>query len=125
MDDQRRITERTQAALEEIGDTVFKIERNTDTDVLKTLNELFSRGIINEGQYNAGARVLQKDMVFDPVVPSYPSYAASAPSTTTVSYGGITIVINGNDPAEIERTLNRYFERQGISYNEPLALGGY
>lgn len=123
--DQRNITSRTEDALDELVDMTFKIERNTEKDDLKTLNELLARGIINEKQYNAGARVLQKDMIFDPVIPSYPSYAATAPTMTTVSYGGITIVINGNDPAEIERTLNRYFEKQGISYNEPLALGGY
>ena len=112
--------------LKEIEGLVFEIEENTDDDPLKVLNDLRDRGIINDSQYLKGARVVQKDMVFDPVSADSVNYVGSRqPEMTSIEYGDITININGGDPAEIERTLNRYFERQGIHYNMPLAMGGY
>ena len=111
------IAEETNELLEKIWNTSTEIERNTSKDDLATLNELYSRGIINEAQYNAGARVIQKDMVFDPVTPTYnPTVSVSEP-VRSVSYGGITVNVNGGNVDEVKRVLYTIFREQGIPYN--------
>lgn len=101
-----------------------KIERNTrKDDVLKTLKELYAAGIINENQFYAGARVIQKDKVFDPVPAGSPKYLSSPSQTsTTISYGGVTLQFNGGDTEEIKRWLLNLFNGNGIPYNT--AIGG-
>lgn len=123
IDDQRSVTNRTETALNEIAGMVFHIERNTEKDNLAVLNDLLARGIINEQQYNAGARVVQKDMIFDPVSARDMNFIApSAPAARTVSYGGITLNINGGNISEVRRVIYEIFAEQGISYNT--AIGG-
>ena len=93
----------------------FDIKENTDDkDLLATLKELYSRGIIDEQQFYAGARVKQKDMIFDPVSPSSDHY---------ITYGSITINVNGGDIEETKRVIAEIFNENGISYN--MALGRY
>lgn len=101
-----------------------KIERNTrKDDVLKTLKELYASGVINEDQFYAGARVIQKDKVFDPVPAGSPKYLSSTSQTsTTISYGGVTLQFNGGDTEEIKRWLLNLFNGNGIPYNT--AIGG-
>ena len=101
-----------------------KIERNTrKDDVLKTLKELYAAGVINENQFYAGARVIQKDKVFDPVPAGSPKYLSSPSQTsTTISYGGVTLQFNGGDTEEIKRWLLNLFNGNGIPYNT--AIGG-
>lgn len=117
------IADETNALLDKIWKTTTDIERNTDKDNLAVLNDLLARGIINEQQYNAGARVIQKDMVFDPVSARDMNFIApSAPTARTVSYGGITLNINGGNISEVRRVIYEIFAEQGISYNT--AIGG-
>jgi len=93
----------------------FDIKENTDDkDLLATLKELYSRGIIDEQQFYVGARVKQKDMIFDPVSPSSDHY---------ITYGSITINVNGGDIEETKRVIAEIFNENGISYN--MALGRY
>ena len=101
-----------------------KIERNTrKDDVLKTLKKLYAAGVINEDQFYAGARVIQKNKVFDPVPAGSPKYLSSPSQTsTTISYGGVTLQFNGGDTEEIKRWLLNLFNGNGIPYNT--AIGG-
>ena len=95
--------------VKEIRGLTFDIKENTDDkDLLATLKELYSRGIIDESQFYAGARVKQKDMIFDPVSPSGDHY---------ITNGDITIYVNGGDPAELRRTLEQFFDENNMHYN--------
>jgi len=101
-----------------------KIERNTrNDDVLKTLKELYAAGVINEDQFYAGARVMQKDKVFDPVPAGSPKYLSSPTQTSSViSYGGVTLQFNGDNIEELKSWLLDFFNGNGIAYNT--AIGG-
>jgi len=101
-----------------------KIERNTrKDDVLKTLKELYAAGVINEDQFYAGARVIQKDKVFDPVPAGSPKYLSSPTQTSSViSYGGVTLQFNGDNIDELKSWLLDFFNGNGIAYNT--AIGG-
>lgn len=99
-----------------------KIERNTNkNDLMKVLEDLHARGIINEQQYNEGARVIQKDMIFDPVPIRDSQYIVPQSSgSTVISYGGFTINISGSNPEETIRLLFRELEKNGVYLNANL-----
>ena len=78
---------------------------------------------INEDQFYAGARVLQSDMVFDPVSADSSKYVTSSgASSSSVSYGGVTIQFNGSNTEEIKRWITDFFSQNGMGYN--MAIGG-
>ena len=118
------IADETNALLDKIWKTTTDIERNTDKDNLALLRDLYSRGIINEDQFYAGARVVQKDMVFDPVQATNPSYIASnSPASRAISYGGFTFYITGNDPEETARATIRALREAGVDLPYNTAIG--
>ena len=80
---------------------------------LSTLEDLLSRDIINLDQYNAGLRVANKDMVFDPVSPV--GYVASSGNSgsTTIKYGDVQVVINGGNTEQIQSTLIQILRKAG------------
>lgn len=126
LDDQKRQNEATKQALEGLSDIAAGIKNDTGKladDELSILKDLYSRGIISEDQFYAGARVVQADKVFDPVSADSTKYVASraAGTGTTVSYGNITFNISGN-AEEISRVIYRILDGENISYNT--ALGG-
>lgn len=116
---------KTEQYLKEIWESVGSIERDTDAIAagdLSVLEDLYSRGIINESQYNAGARVLQKDMVFDPVSARDTQYiTGGATPTSTISYGGITLQFYGADLEEAKRMFLNILDGSGLSYD--VAIG--
>lgn len=98
----------TNAILEKIWN---KVPTNDDAD-FSTLENLLKSGIINLDQYNAGLRVQQKDMIFDPVAPV--EYIASTPQgETTIKYGDVTVVINGGSKEEIQSVLINVMRKAG------------
>ena len=112
--------------LEKIRGVNEEIERNTNKDdTLKVLEELRSRGIINEQQFNEGLRVVQKDMVFDPVHIRDSQYiAGNGVQPTAVTYGDFTINIEGtSNPEETIRILLRKLNEFGIFTNAE--IGAY
>ena len=118
------IADETNALLDKIWKTTTDIERNTDKDNLALLRDLYSRGIINEDQFYAGARVVQKDMVFDPVQATNPNYIASnSPASRAISYGGFTFYITGNDPEETARATIRALREAGVDLPYNTAIG--
>lgn len=118
------IADETNALLDKIWKTTTDIERNTDKDNLALLRDLYSRGIINEDQFYAGARVVQKDMVFDPVQATNPSYIASnSPASRSINYGGFTLYITGNDPEETARATIRALREAGVDLPYNTAIG--
>ena len=108
IDDQRKITNRTENALNEIAGMVFHIERNTDKDNLATLRELYANKVIDEDQFYRGASALQRSQIYKSVSPSGESY---------VSYGGVVINVNGGDPQAVRKVLEEVLNENGISYN--------
>lgn len=109
--------------LERIWNTSNEIAENTSKDDLSLLRDLYARNIINEDQFYAGARVVQKNMVFDPVAATSPNYiSASQPSMSSVSYGGVTIQFSGTNTEEMKRWITDFFNRNGLSYN--MEIGG-
>lgn len=109
--------------LERIWATSNEIAENTSKDDLSLLRDLYARNIINEDQFYAGARVVQKNMVFDPVAATSPNYiSASQPSMSSVSYGGVTIQFSGTNTEEMKRWITDFFNRNGLSYN--MEIGG-
>ena len=83
-----------------------------ESDNLSTLEDLLSRNIINLDQYNAGLRVANKDMVFDPVSPV--NYVASNTTPgTTIQYGNVTLTINGGNVAETQRVVLGVLRKAG------------
>lgn len=108
IDDQRKITNRTENALNEIAGMVFHIERNTDKDNLATLRELYANKVINEDQFYKGAGALQRSQIYKSVSPSGQSY---------VSYGGVVINVNGGDPQAVRKVLEEVLNENNISYN--------
>lgn len=91
-----------------------------DNGDFKTLEDLLARDIINLDQYNAGLRVKQKDMVFDPVTPA--QYVGSGTTTSsTVKHNNFTITLNGN-VEENRRMLIRLLREADIEV-PGMALG--
>ena len=118
-----KIYDDTTVYLERIWNANEDIVRNTDKDDLKVLRDLYARKIINEDQFYAGARVLQSDMVFDPVSADSSKYVTSSgASSSSVSYGGVTIQFNGSNTEEIKRWITDFFSQNGMGYN--MAIGG-
>ena len=118
-----RVTEEGVEYLKRIWDSTSTIEKEVGDDNLKVLRDLYARNIINEDQFNAGARVLQSHMNFDPVAATSPNYiTASQGSSSSVSYGGVTIQFNGSNTEEMKRWITDFFSENGMSYN--VAIGG-
>lgn len=118
----------TQKELGDIKDVNENIERNTrDDDVLKTLRELYETHVIDEDQFYKGARVIQKDMVFDPVPAGSPKYVSGRAQTSAViNYGGLTINVQGTDPEATARAVVRKLQEvSDISVNIPIEMGAY
>ena len=119
----KKDTEVTAKMLDEIRESTFHIERNTEKDDLATLKELYKAKIITEDQFYAGARVLQKDKIFDPVAPIPSSYITNnSPTSTSVNYGGVTVYFQGDNLEEAKRWFMEFLNEQGMSYN--VAIGG-
>lgn len=118
-----KIYDDTTVYLERIWNANEDIVRNTDKDNLAVLRDLYARKIINEDQFYAGARVMQKDMIFDPVSADSTKYVAKgAGASSSVSYGGVTIQFNGSNSEEMKRWITDFFNQNGIGYN--MAIGG-
>lgn len=118
-----KIYEDTTVYLKRIWNTNEDIVRNTDKDNLALLRDLYARKIINEDQFYAGARVIQKDMIFDPVSADSTKYVSKgAGASSSVSYGGVTIQFNGSNSEEMKRWITDFFNQNGIGYN--MAIGG-
>lgn len=118
-----KIYDDTTVYLERIWNANEDIVRNTDKDNLALLRDLYARKIINEDQFYAGARVIQKDMIFDPVSADSTKYVSrGAGASSSVSYGGVTIQFNGSNSEEMKRWITDFFNQNGIGYN--VAIGG-
>ena len=104
----KETTEQTEDILNKIW---YGVTRD-DSD-LSTLEDLLSRNIINLDQYNAGLRVANKDMIFDPVSPV--GYVASNGNSgsTTIKYGDVQVVINGGNTEQIQSTLIQILRKAG------------
>ena len=123
-----KVANDTQKELGDIKDVNENIERNTrDDDVLKTLRELYATRVIDEDQFYKGARVIQKDMVFDPVPAGSPKYVSGQTRTSAViNYGGLTFYVQGTDPEETARAVVRKLQEvSDISVNIPIEMGAY
>lgn len=109
------------ATLKEIDDLTFSMDKKMDKDAdIAAIRELYQRGIINEKQYAEAARVT-KGAFLDTTVATNPSYVGSdKPTSISISYGNITLNINGDDPVALRRELDRYFDEQGILRNTAL-----
>lgn len=109
-------TKKTDEILNKIWNKIPSEDRD-----LSTLESLLKSGIINLDQYNAGLRVQQKDMIFDPVAPvSY--IASSGQGDTTIKYGDISIVINGGNKEEIQSVLINVMRKAGYDVsNVPIS----
>ena len=109
------------ATLKEIDDLTFSMDKKMDKDAdIAAIRELYQRGIINEKQYAEAARVT-KGAFLDTTVATNPSYVGSdRPTSISISYGNITLNINGDDPVALRRELDRYFDEQGILRNTAL-----
>lgn len=105
------------------NDVLYKIwhgvEDLNDANI-SMLDDLLARKIIDLDQYNAGLRVAQKDMVFDPVTPA--QYVASGSAgSSTVQYGNITLTINGGNIEETQRVVINVMREAGYDIgNVPL-----
>lgn len=119
MDELNRIADETNDRLERIWAVNEEIARNTSKDNLALLRDLYNRNIINEDQFYAGARVVQANKVFDPVTAT--GYITDRQSAS-VSYGNVTITINGGDPTSVEEAVYRAMVKAGYSVNT--AIGG-
>ena len=117
-----KVTEDGIETLKKIWQSTSTIEKKMDNKDLKLLEDLWNRGVITTSQYYKETGAIQGTYVPSPVRAEYPIGSNAEPGYNSVSYGGVTIVVNGNDPAEIERVLMRFFQRQGIAYNEPLGV---
>ena len=82
-------------------------------ELMKAILSEYQTGISKYlDQYNAGLRVQQKDMIFDPVAPV--EYIASTPQgETTIKYGDVTVVINGGSKEEIQSVLINVMRKAG------------
>ncbi len=101
----------TIAQTNEVLEKIWNKIPNEDSD-LSTLENLLKSGIINLDQYNAGLRVQQKDMIFDPVTP-VDYVASSSRGETTIKYGDVSIVINGGNKEEIQSVLINVMRKAG------------
>ena len=102
-------------------DVLYKIWHGvTDDSSINYLEELLKRDIITVDQYNAGLRVGQKNMVFDPVTPA--QYVASGSAGgSTVQYGNVTLTINGGNIEETQRVVINIMREAGYDIgNVPL-----
>ena len=101
--------------LEKIKNSSFKIERNTESDDLKALRELYYNKVINESQLYTGAKVLQKDIPFE----ALDNYAANVTYEITNN-----ITVNANDEAGMEK-VERLLDENGIPLGYTFRVRGY
>lgn len=101
--------------LEKIKNSSFKIERNTESDDLKALRELYYNKVINESQLYTGAKVLQKDIPFE----ALDNYAANVTYEITNN-----ITVNANDEAGMNN-VERLLEENGIPLGYTFRVRGY
>lgn len=101
--------------LEKIKNSSFKIERNTESDDLKALRELYYNKVIDEKQLYTGAKVLQKDIPFE----ALDNYAANVTYEITNN-----ITINANDEAGMEK-VERLLDENGIPLGYTFRVHGY
>lgn len=120
-EDYKNILDYWEETADATNDVLYKIWHGvTDDSSINYLEELLKRDIITVDQYNAGLRVAQKDMVFDPVTPA--QYVASGSSGgSTVQYGNVTLTINGGNIEETQRVVINVMREAGYDIgNVPL-----
>lgn len=101
--------------LEKIKNSSFKIERNTESDDLKALRELYYNKVINESQLYTGAKVLQKDIPFE----ALDNYAANVTYNITNN-----VTVNANDEEGMNK-FKRTMEENGIPLGYTFRVHGY
>ena len=97
-EDQLDDTDKLFKVVQEIKDSTFHIERNTESDDLKVLRELYAAKMINEDQFYSFARVAQKDIPFE-ALDTY------TPTTQTVN-NEVEIKIEAGDETWMNKVVN-------------------
>ena len=90
-----------------------------ENDNLALLKDLYDRKIIDENQFYAGARVVQTDKVFDPVTAT--GYITDR-QNGTVTYGNVSVTINGGDPVSVENAVYRALVKAGYPVNASIGV---